>query len=164
MISFLSVIGACISIGLSLHPFSRQLSRGLESAFSLVYDEQKYRRDGFTGVEGFRNYHPRHLRLGANFNHANRFGVNVAITRVNFRGEFPNVTDQDFNQISLPFQDRFWTFDAALTYRFPKQSGQFIVGALNLTNRRGFQYLEIDPLNPRFAPERYVYAKFVLSF
>ena len=144
--------------------FQQTTFPGLESTLSLVYDEQDYRRDGFTGAEEFRDYKPRHLRLGANFNHANRFGINLAATQVSLRGEFPNVADQDFNQISLPFRDRFWTFDVALTYRLPKQVGQLIVGALNITNRRGFQYLEIDPLNPRFAPERYVYAKFVVSF
>jgi len=52
----------------------------------------------------------------------------------------------------------------ALTYRLPAKRGQIILGAANLTNHRGFQYLELDTQNPRFAPQRYVYGKLLLNF
>jgi len=54
--------------------------------------------------------------------------------------------------------------DTALTYRLPAKRGQIILGAANLTDRRGFQYLELDTQNPRFAPQRYVYGKLLLNF
>lgn len=146
------------------HAMLQSALPGWESSLSLAYDAEAFRRDGFTGVENIREYTPRHLRLGANFAHGNGLGVNFAVTRVSVQGVYANIFDQDFNEITLPFNDRFWTVDAALSYRLPRQKGQLIFGALNLTNRRSFQYLEFDPLNPRFAPERYVYAKFVVSF
>lgn len=137
---------------------------GWEGALSLVYDTQAYRRNEFTGVEQIQEYTPRHLRLGANLVYSNGMGINLALTRVSADGIYSGIFDAMGNPTSLPFNARFWMLDAAFTFRLPRQAGQLIFGAMNLTNRRGFQYLEMDPLNPRFAPERYVYGKFVVAF
>ena len=137
---------------------------GWEGALSLVYDTQTFRRDAFTGDELIREYTPRHLRLGANLAHSNGMGVNLALTWVSAKGIYEPVYDINFIPIPQPFDNRFWMLDVALTYRLPRQAGQLIFGAMNLANRRGFQYLEMDPLNPRFAPERYVYGKILVVF
>ena len=137
---------------------------GWESSLSLAYDTQAYRRNVFSGVERIRDYTPRHLRLGANFAHSSGLSINFGVTKVRTQGTYTDISDLDFNDITVPFEGKFWVVDTSLVYRLPKQSGQIVFGAMNLTNRRGFQYLEIDPLNPRFAPERYVYGKFLLAF
>ena len=141
-----------------------QIFPGTEAAVSLTYDRAALTRDGAaTGVERIRDYRPQHLRLGAVFNHSSGLGWNLGLARVRNRGVY-EVFDFDENVTSLPFNDQFWSVDTALTYRLPDKRGQIIVGAMNLTNRRGFQYLELDPQNPRFSPQRYVYGKLLLNF
>ncbi len=137
-----------------------------ESSFSIIYDSQDYRRnDVFTGLEQIREYTPRHLRFGANFARNDGLGLNLNVTKVRSYGEFAPVTASlTTSDDTVSSSSNFWMADVALSYRLPKNFGQIVLGVMNLTDRRNFQYLEMDPFNPRFAPERYVYGKLLLAF
>ena len=139
---------------------------GWEGGVSVVYDSQDYRRNDpdFTGVEQLQEYTPRHLRFGANLLRDDGMGLNLGLTKVRAHGEHATVYTVDGYPTTLAFGDQFWMADAALSYRLSKNAGQFVLGVMNLTNRRNFQYFEMDPFSPRFAPERYVYGKFLLAF
>ena len=137
---------------------------GSEATTSVVYDSAALTRPGtFIGSEQIREYRPRHVRFGALISDKSGLSLNLGTTRVNSQGRY-EVLDINAETIPLPFSNHFWILDAALSYQLPGKQGQVIVGAMNLTNRRGFQYLELDALNPRFAPERYVYGKLLLRF
>lgn len=146
--------------------FMKSIAPAWESSLSIVYDSQDYRRnDAFTGLEQIREYTPRHLRFSANFARNDGLGFNFNVTKVRSYGEFAPVTASLLtSDDTVSSSSQFWVADAALSYRLPKNTGQFVVGVMNLTNRRNFQYFEMDPFNPRFAPERYVYGKFLLAF
>ena len=138
---------------------------GTEAAISLSYDRVALTRDGqATGAEQIRDYQAQHFRLGAVVNHSSGLGLSLGLTRVQNRGVYEVLDFDGINLVPLPFNDNFWTVDTALTYRLPNKRGQIVIGALNLTDRRGFQYLELDTQNPRFAPQRYVYGKLLLNF
>lgn len=146
--------------------FTQSIFPNWETGISIVYDTQDYRRNDpvFTGAEQIQQYTPRHLRFAINLARNDGLGFNLALTRVRTYGEYAPVYDQFFVPTAVGFGDQFWMADAALSYRLPKNIGQFVLGVMNLTNKRNFQYLEMDPFNPRFAPERYVYSKFLIAF
>ena len=119
---------------------------GWEGALSLVYDSQTYRRNQATGIEQIREYTPRHLRLAATLAHSSGLGLNLAFNRVSAKGIYHEVNDEAFNPMSLPLATD--SDGGCGTILSPaRTNGEFLLGAMNLTDQRGFQYLEMDPLN-----------------
>lgn len=61
-----------------------------------------------------------------------------------------------------PGRDRFWTVDAAISYRLPKRYGFVTVGVANLFDTE-FKYFERDVDNPLIQPDRTFFAKLTLA-
>jgi len=135
------------------------LPSGWQGVVSLAYDGQDYERHQVsTGLEQIRDYQPQHLRLGAKLFGAGGWGVDAGLTWVTLDGVRVDV----FNTRTA-FDDQFPVMDLALNWKLPRRLGQVSVGAMNLFDRK-FEYLEMDQANPRFAPERYVYARLRMNF
>ena len=62
-----------------------------------------------------------------------------------------------------PDGDDFWVLDGSIGYRLPKRYGLITVEAKNLLNET-FRFQDIDPANPRIAPERFIFGRITLSF
>lgn len=135
-----------------------------EGALNARFDRNKFLRPQLFDPEGFSDYTARHLRLGANFSHASGIGIDIGATNVDYHGTYQELFDAELNENTLPFSNRVWILDAALSYQLPGKRGKVTLGVLNFSNQRLPQYLEIDPLTPRFAPERFAYAKFLFNF
>ena len=138
---------------------------GWGGSVSLSHDKISYlRKANETGVEQISDYTPRHLRVGAKLFQAKGFEFDLSVTRVSHRGTY-QLTDYITEELyAQPFNARFWVWDAAVSYQLPGKRGKLMIGGLNLGDRRNLQYLEMDPLAPRFAPARYVYGKLLLNF
>jgi Tfp pilus assembly protein PilF len=135
------------------------LPSGWQGVLSLAYDGQDYQRhEASTGLEQIRDYRPQHLRLGAKLFGAGGLGVDAGLTWVSLDGVRVDVFSN-----RTAFDARFPVMDLALNRTLPRRLGQVSVGAMNLFDRQ-FEYLEMDPANPRFAPERHVYARLRMSF
>jgi len=138
---------------------------GWEAAVSLSYDHTAFLRSATDrGAEQISDYTPRHLRLGAKLFQSSGFEFNLAATKIRDRGTYQLNDSNTFKLYAQPFSDNFWVWDAALSYQLPGKRGKITLGGLNLGNRRNSQYLEMDPLAPRFVPARYVYGKLLLNF
>ena len=132
---------------------------------SLSYDRTAYLRPANdTGAEQISDYTPRHLRLGAKLFQSSGVEFNLAATKIRDHGTYQLTDSNTFKLYAQPFSDHFWVWDAALSYQLPGKRGKITLGGLNLGNRRNSQYLEMDPLAPRFVPARYVYGKLLLNF
>jgi len=143
----------------------KRILPGTEGSLTISYDHTHLLRDtpSFIGSEKISDYRLRQLRLGLTLNHGSGWTFNASLSRVQTQALF-QVFALDFSTLKVSTEDRFLSADAVLTYRLPNKWGQISVGALNLSNRRGFQYLELDPQNPRYASERLVYGRLQLSF
>ena len=97
--------------------------------------------------------------LGFNFFHPSGLSVLLSGTYINQSGDFQKRdSDEEFSG-----SDDFWLIDTSINYRLPARYGMVSVGAKNLLDTN-FRFQDIDPENPRFIPERFVYARFTLSF
>ncbi|MDP1682915.1 MAG: TonB-dependent receptor, partial [Burkholderiales bacterium] len=138
---------------------------GWEGALSLSHDRTSYLRPANdTGAEQISDYTPRHLRIGAKLFQASGFEFDLAATKIRDHGTYQLNDFNTFELYAQPFSDSFWVWDAALSYQLPGKRGKITLGGLNLGDRRNSQYLEMDPLAPRFASARYVYGKLLLNF
>lgn len=145
-------------------PSAKQWLGVWDTTFTLGFDRQSLKRDeSFVGNEEITQYRPAHMRLGATFYHPAGWGLRVAATRVHAAGVYQTY-DELYNAVLKPFDERFWSVDAALTYRFPSKRGEIALGAKNLNNHHSQTYLELDVQNPRFAAQRLVYGRLVLNF
>ncbi len=117
--------------------------------------EQFERDPEFTGGAA-RDLDSYRVPLGIRFFHPS--GLNAALTGTywNQKGEFGDAnTFQSGNE-------KFWTVDAALSYRLPQRYGFVTVGATNLLNEE-FQYLDTDEKNPTIQPKRIGFARVTLA-
>ena len=134
------------------------LPAGWEGAVVLAYDGQNYERHAVTtGLEQIRDYRPRHLRLGGKLFSADGWGLDLGLTWVRTDG-----VQEDVFGSQRALDDAFPILDASLNWALPRRLGQLSIGAMNLFDQK-FRYLEMDPANPRFAPERYIYARLHLA-
>lgn len=117
------------------------------------------RDEALTGLEGIRNLRTRMLPLGMRFFHSKGLALSLTLNRVSQRGELRTFPDSN----TFDVKDRFSLADFAASYRFPGRQGQMTLGVKNLFDRR-FTFVETDPLNPRLASERFVYARLQLTF
>ena len=89
--------------------------------------------------------------VGANFFHPSGFGAMLVATYYDQKGEFESIRTGEVS----PGSDRFWTVDAAISYRLPKRYGMVSLGVTNLFDRK-FNYFDTDFQNPSILPDRVV--------
>jgi len=76
--------------------------------------------------------------------------------------------DQEGDFLSGPFgttpgSDQFWVADLSLSYRLPKRYGILSLDVQNLFDEK-FNFLDIDPGNPRYLPEQQAIVRFTVAF
>jgi hypothetical protein len=91
--------------------------------------------------------------LGVRWFHRSGFSAAFIATYVDQQGTFAgNVEDEE----------KFWVYDAAISYRLPKRYGLITVGASNLTDEE-FRYFDTDRKNPTLQPQRMAYARITIA-
>ena len=70
---------------------------------------------------------------------------------------------QDARQVVVAGADRFWTLDASVGYRLPRQRGLAAVEVRNLFDHT-FQFQDISPEEPTIIPARRVLARVTIAF
>ncbi|HNF89539.1 MAG TPA: tetratricopeptide repeat protein [Thiobacillaceae bacterium] len=96
----------------------------------------------------------RHWTLGGRFAGPGGLGLNLALTRVDAKQTFATSTP-------LPLTDAegFWIVDLAASWNFDRNRKRFSLGVRNAADQSIGRYQEIDPLMPRFAPNRFFYTR-----
>lgn len=128
------------------------------AAFGLEYTYDHFSRDRFGDIQKSRELTSHTLTPKLRFFHRSGLSTDVRANYVNQEGEFGNVFD-GFTEDS----EQFWTFDLALRYRLPERYGIFKVEMTNLFNEQ-FQFVDNDPSNPRFLPERQIVGSLTIVF
>jgi hypothetical protein len=70
---------------------------------------------------------------------------------------------QSPQQVVEPGADRFWTADASVGYRLPRQRGVAAVEIRNLFDH-AFRFQDISPEEPTIVPARQVLARLTVAF
>ncbi|MGB0127409.1 MAG: hypothetical protein WBP72_07200, partial [Rhodocyclaceae bacterium] len=133
--------GVCCSVALGIEPEYERLNRS----------------PAFGGNEGILGLRTTILPLSLRVFGAAGLSARLTETCVRQQGELVTFATP------LTAGDRFCVTDAALDYRLPGRWGAVTLGAKNLLDR-SFRFVETDPLNPRFAADRFVYVKLFLAF
>jgi tetratricopeptide (TPR) repeat protein len=121
--------------------------------------------DNLLGPEKILDLENHRFRLGGRFFHPSGWFAGAAGTYVNQDGRFqdPTAPPDPFNPTVVQDSDRFWVFDLAAGFRFPKRLGILSFEVKNLFNE-DFNFQDTDPLNPSITPERRVAMRLTLSF
>jgi tetratricopeptide (TPR) repeat protein len=128
-------------------------------ALSAEYQYERLDREDEPLRLGIVDVTTQRVPLGFNFFHPSGLSVLLSGTYINQSGNFQKRdSDEEFSG-----DDDFWLLDTSINYRLPARHGMVSVGAKNLLNTN-FRFQDADPENPRFIPERFVFARFTLSF
>jgi hypothetical protein len=111
------------------------------------------------GTEGFEKLKTNRVPLGINFFHPTGFSAGFKGTYVDQDGEFEDSSGESV----VPGDDQFWVFDGSISYRLPKRHGIISIGAKNMFNKK-INFQDTDPTNPVIVPDRFIFARFTLSF
>ncbi|MFH0340544.1 MAG: TonB-dependent receptor, partial [Chromatiales bacterium] len=98
--------------------------------------------------------------LGIGFFHPSGLSGSLAATYWDQDGTFTGFFD---DSVLRSGSDKFWTVDAAISYRLPKRYGFISIGATNLFDEE-FNFFEVDFDNPTIQPTRTVFARVTLAF
>ena len=129
------------------------------AAFSAEYLFERFDRDEGFGIEQIDQLDTHRLRLGIRHFHPSGFSARFNASYVSQKGEFGQF--EVFP--TIPGEDRFWVFDAALGYRLPERHGLITLEARNLFDGE-FQFQDSDPGSPAILPERLILLRFTVSF
>lgn len=91
--------------------------------------------------------------------HPNGLGLGATATFVDQRVQLSPAGP--FDPVTRATSD-FWVFDASLAWRLPRRWGQLRLEGRNLTDRNA-PFQDVDPENPRIAPERLVLLRVTAS-
>jgi hypothetical protein len=138
----------------------RKFFPNLAFALTVDYQYETLRRSPeLTGLEGILNVKTQTLPIGLGIFAANGASVRAVATRVRQRGV--RLFFLGFDEFEA--RNDFWVTDLSLRYRLPRRSGDLILGIDNVLDRN-FQFVETDPVNPRFVPHRFAYIRLLLNF
>ncbi len=123
------------------------------------YQYEKFVRDSdfSAGVERVRTHR---FPLGISFFDPHGFSADVRATYIDQRGTF--VPQESFLGVGVDGADRFWLFDAGVSYRLPKHRGMISFEARNLFDT-SFSYQDMDPVSPSIQPRRSIFLKVTLA-
>jgi outer membrane receptor for monomeric catechols len=125
------------------------------------YRQERIDNDGeaFLGIVDVRT---RRVPLEGRYYHPSGFSTGLRASFVEQRGDF---SDASFGAGgATEFRaDEFWVLDASLGYRLQNRRGVVTLHIDNLLDE-SFNFQDVDPLNPSFAPERMAYLRFTLAF
>jgi outer membrane receptor protein involved in Fe transport len=132
-------------------------------ALSAEYLYERFERERLPsglGAFGLKDAKTHRVPLGINFCHPSGLRAMLKATYTDQEGNFERETNVG---TFIPGEDRFWLFDAAISYRLPKRYGFITVGAQNLFDKE-FKYHDTNPFNPIIQPDRFIYGKVTLVF
>jgi tetratricopeptide (TPR) repeat protein len=145
--------------GYAYRTFGDRASRW-QGALSVDYDYEKLRRPNLlTGSEGIVDVTTQRLQFGARAFDANGLTLRASTSYVRQSGSF----SADLNAATFDQRDEGWITDVSLDYRLPSRYGTVGIGARNVFDTH-LNVFETDPVNPRFATRRLVYARAQLLF
>ena len=124
-------------------------------ALRAEYQYERFeRQENAPGEEGLVEVDTHRIPLGASFFHPSGFTVNARGTYVYQDGDFAATGHGS---------DRFWVFDAGITYRLPGRYGFLGLSVFNVFDEK-FHYQDSDPQSPTFHPERSLLGRITLAF
>jgi tetratricopeptide (TPR) repeat protein len=133
-------------------------------ALNIAYQYEKVDNNGEFFAERFEHIETQRVPLELNYFHASGLNLKLKGTYIDQEGLFSDpfagppgvlVTSMD--------QDKFWTMDAAITYRLPQRYGLLSLKVNNLLDE-DFRFQDTDPENPGIFPERYVLFNLNLNY
>jgi tetratricopeptide (TPR) repeat protein len=125
-------------------------------ALRAEYIFEQFKRDPeFTGGAA-RDLDSHRAPLGVRFFHPSGVSAGLTTTYWNQKGDFG-----DANMFQSG-SEKFWTVDAALSYRLPGRKGFITAGATNLFDEE-FRYLDTDERNPTIQPARMAFVRVSLT-
>jgi hypothetical protein len=131
-----------------------------QGALSVDYEYEKLRRPQLlTGPEAIVDVATNRLQFGIRAFDRSGITLRAATSYVHQSGTFS--ADINFGQFEQG--DQGWITDVSLDYRLPGRLGIVGIGARNVFDTR-INLFETDPVNPRFATRRLVFAKAQLQF
>jgi outer membrane receptor protein involved in Fe transport len=119
-----------------------------------LYEDFERNRE-FIGIENIVDLTTNRLRLGVNLFDRSGLSAGLRATFVDQEGKV------GFSAENV--SDHFWVLDAAVGYRLPKRYGRVTIEIRNLLDQQ-FRFQDTDPVNPSFTPERFLFARFTLTF
>ncbi|NML18045.1 FecR domain-containing protein [Azohydromonas caseinilytica] len=128
-------------------------------AASLGYEHEDTQWYPGTSPAGFIDIFTRRIPIGASFFFGNlALQVNSSFvdqrSKLAFLSGGPDLLEQ---------RNRFGITDLLVKYRLPQRTGMLTVGISNVFDRR-LRFQDIDQANPRFAPERFTFARLSIAF
>ncbi len=128
----------------------------------IQYDEED-NDQGASFEDGVSTIRTRRFPVELRYFHVSGLSAETTATYVDQKGDFlVFLPDPPFID-SASDGDRFWVLDAAVRYRLPRRKGMITISAENLLDEE-FRFLDLDPENPEFIPERLVSLKFTVTF
>lgn len=146
---------------------------GWEMGLGLSADRQHFVRDDaggtvYVGEQAITVLTQSRVQLSMRARHAGGLGLDLSAYRVSNHGTqsitVPDPANNWFRSEYQSMSDTAWMADASLSWRLLHGRGQIEVGVKNLFDRRGFKYIEMDPVSPRVSPERLVFSRIQLSY
>ncbi len=128
------------------------------SALGLEYYYEHFSRDRFGDIQKSRELTNHRLIPKILFFHDSGLNAEIKANYVAQKGEFGTVSD-GFSKD----EDTFLVFDLALSYRLPKRYGIFKLEVKNILDEE-FHFVDIDPTNPRYLPERQIIGSLTVAF
>ena len=127
-------------------------------ALNAEYLFERFERDPDVPAD-FLNLRTHQVSLGMRLHDPTGFFAAVEATGVRQSGQFVPVG----TTIPNHDQDTFWVLDASLGYRLPRRRGLLSIGIKNALDEE-FNFEDTDLADPRFQPDRLIFARFSLPF
>ena len=128
------------------------------AAFGLEYYYEHFSRDRFGDIQHSRELTSHRLTPKISFFHNSGLTAEIKANFVDQKGDFGTIYDGFVED-----KDQFWVFDFSLSYRLPKRYGIFKLEMKNIFDEQ-FQFVDIDPTNPRFLPEQQIIGSLTVAF
>jgi tetratricopeptide (TPR) repeat protein len=128
---------------------------GWRAAASVDAEHERVERPKtLTGSEGIKDLEAIRVPVGLSVFDDRGLSLRLTTSYVKQSGSFA----EGFASPIFEVKSSAWVVDAALDYRLPSRLGMVSIGAKNLTDT-SIELIEVDPLNPRVATKRFVFAK-----
>ena len=133
---------------------------GWEASFSAEYEYEKIERPQLlTGAEGIMDLRTDRVPFGIQF--INRRGTTLRLGTTYI--EQDGVFSAGVGAAIVEQQDEAWITDLSVEQQLPTRRGVIAIGVRNVSDQF-IKLLEVDPLNPRVATQRFIFGRFSLIF
>jgi hypothetical protein len=131
-------------------------------SLNLSYSDERIQNDPrYFSNDSIGDQHLRSQRLDLRWLTTSSCTLNMSLSYNQVDGNMEQADPNTGSLVLGAYSESFNQLDGDLNWQFIK-SGSLTAGVRN-ANNTGFQYTEIDPLNPRFSKSRLVYAKVKLA-